>query len=157
MKLKTTLWFIVPMFFISCESDKEKFARAERECAEKNSIEKLEVSLYGYSVKDASLVSIKIKRSGELIEDYQDTISTKFSDSSRLRRDYTIRKNILLTDTVMVTIANEPARKIYGFSYAVNPHFTMMDSNFGCEFSSFIMDGEMLNESTVSLIKRSAK
>ena len=153
MKLKKALCFILPLFFMACESEHEKFARAERECSQKTSIDKLELSLYGYSYEDANSVCIKIQRSGKIIADYMDTIPKKFNDPSRLRRDYTIKKNILLTDTLMVKIADEPAKKLYGFSYAVQPHFSMMDRDYGCEFSSFVADGTIVKESTVVFIK----
>lgn len=157
MKLKKAVWFIVPLFFIACESDKEKFAQAERECSQKNSIDKLELNFFGYSSKEANSVSIKIQRSDKIIEDYMDTIPKKFSDSIRLRRNYTIKKNILLTDTLMVKIADEATKKIYGFGYAVQPHFSMMDRNYGCEFSSFVEDGKIMKESTVVFTKRKSK
>jgi len=154
MKTKKAICFIVPLFFIACESDKEKFERAARECAQKNTIENLELSLYGYSSKDANSVSVKIQRSGKIIEDYKDTIPKKFSDSLRLRRDYTIKKNILLSDTLFVKIADEPTKKLYGFSYAVQPHFSMMDRNYGCRFSSFIENGKIMNDYRVVFTKK---
>jgi len=44
-----------------------------------------------------------------------------------LRRGYPIEKNILLTDTLLIEIADEPTRKLLGFSYAVRPFFSMVD------------------------------
>ena len=116
-KMKKAVWFIVPLFLMACESEHTKFVRAERECLQKNSIDKLELSLYGYSAKDVNSVSVKIHRSGKIIADYNDTIPKKFRDSIRLRRDYTIERKILLTDTLFVKIAGEPTRKLYGFSF----------------------------------------
>ena len=117
MKMKRALYFIVPLFLTACESEHEKLARAERECMQKNSIDNLELSLYGYSAKDVNSVSVKIQRSGKIIADYNDTIPKKFRDSIRLCRDYSIEKKILLTDSLFVKIAGEPTRKLYGFSF----------------------------------------
>ncbi|KLT66312.1 hypothetical protein [Pedobacter sp. BMA] len=157
MKLIKAISVILLPFFVACESDEKKFARAERECSQKNSVDQLDVSLFGYSYDDADSVSIKIQRDGKIIADYKDALPKKYFDSLRHQRYYTIKKNILLTDTLMVKIAKEPIRKIYGFSYAVKPHFTMMNRDFGCEFNSFVMDGEIVNESTVRVVNKSAK
>ena len=152
--MKKAIYFIVPLFFIACESDKEKFERAARECSQKNSIENLELSFYGYSTMDANSVSIKIQRGGKIIKDYKDTIPKKFTDSLRLRRDYTIKQNILLNDTLLVKIADEPTKKLYGFSYAVQAHFSMMDRNYGCTFSSFTENGKIMKDYRVVFTKK---
>ena len=117
----------------------------------------MELSLYGYSAKEVSSVSIKIQRSGKIIDDYKDTIPKKFTDSIRLRRDYTIEKKILLTDTFFVKIAGEPTRKLYGFSYAVHAQFSMMNRDYGCRFSSFVADGKTFEESTVVFTKKNQR
>lgn len=155
MKLKQALLVIVLLLLIACESDQAKFARAEKECSQKNSIDKLEVSVYGYSPKNENSIAVKILRSGKIIADYQDTITKKYFDSLRLRRDYTIARNILLTDTVIVKVANGPTKKLYGFTYAVKPHYAMMNHNFGCEFSSYIEDGKKFEERSVIFKKGS--
>jgi hypothetical protein len=157
MKVIKAISVILLPFFVACESDEKKFVRAERECYQKNSMDQLDGSLFGYSYDDVDSVSIKIQRGGKIIADYRDALPKKYFDSLRHQRYYTIKKNILLTDTLMVKTANEPTKKIYGFSYAVKPHFTMMNRDFGCEFSSFVIDGELVNESTLSLVNKSAK
>ncbi|WP_025144326.1 hypothetical protein [Pedobacter jeongneungensis] len=157
MKFIKVVPVIIMLFFIACESDETKFARAEKECSQKNSLDRLELSLSGYAIKDADSVSVKILRSGKIIADYKDTITKKFFDSLRLQRHYTIERRILLSDTLIIKIAGEPAKKIYGFAYAVNPHFTMMNSNWGCEFSSYIMDGQLVKDYQVSFINKKSR
>jgi hypothetical protein len=157
MNITKFLSIVILLFLVGCESDEQKMAKAEKECAQKKNIDRLNISFFGYFPKDADTVQIKIKRGNKIIENYNDTIPHRISDSLRHIRYYDINKQIALTDTVWVKIKNEPAKKIYGFKYMVRPHFTMMNSGWGCDFYELVVDGKTNEGAFVNFHKKNQK
>lgn len=141
--MKNLAFVLTAVFLLSCESDKEKLSKAEKECAAQTKIDGFPVSFFGYSPKDADSIHIKIKRGDQVIKSYSDKIPDLISDSLRHQRNYFVKNEILLTDTVFVKIKSEPVKKIYAFKYLVRSHNTMMNKDWGCDFYELIVDGKV--------------
>lgn len=151
MKISNThlvLLFLLTIF-ISCETDEEKIAQAEKECTSQTKIDGFSVSFYGYFLEDADSINIKIRRNGKFILDYNDIIPQRISDSLRHQRNYFVKNEILLTDTVFIKIKGEAAKAISDFKYSVRAHFTMMSRNWGCDFHELKVDGIVNEGATV--------
>lgn len=140
--LQTTFLVLITLLLLSCESDKDRLAKAEKECAAKTKIDGFHISFFGYFPKDADSINILIKRGNQTIRKYSDKIPDVISDSLRHQRNYFVKDEIHLTDTVFVNIKNKPAKKIYGFKYFVRPHYTMMSKDWGCDFYELKADGK---------------
>ncbi|MGG5210865.1 hypothetical protein ACQWU4_18245 [Chryseobacterium sp. MIQD13] len=140
----------ITLLLLSCESDKERLSKIEKECAAKTKIDGFTISFFGYFPKDADSIDIQIKRGDNMIQNYSDKISDMISDSLRHQRNYLVKNEILLTDTVFVKIKNEPAKKIYGFKYLVRSHYTMMNKDWGCDFYELTTDGKISEGATVN-------
>ncbi|KFF22892.1 hypothetical protein [Chryseobacterium sp. JM1] len=149
ISVKNIALILTAVFLLSCESDKEKLSKAEKECAAQTKIDGFPVSFFGYFPKDADSIYVKIKRGDQLIKNYSDKIPDLISDSLRHQRNYFIKNEILLTDTVFVKIKSEPVKKIYGFKYLVRSHNTMMNKDWGCDFYELIVDGKVSQGATV--------
>lgn len=143
ISVKTIVLILTTTLFISCESDKERLAKVKKECVAKTKIEGFNISFFGYFPKDADSVHIQIKRGNHIIQNYRDKIPNAIFDSLRNQRNYLVKNEILLTDTVFVKIKNEPVKSIYGFKYLVRPHYTMMNKGWGCDFYELTVDGEI--------------
>ena len=154
IKLAGFLCFFTMLLLGACKSDEQKIAEAEAACAKKKDIDHLDVYFYGYFPGDADSLHITIKRKDKVIEDYTDVISPKIQDSLRHERYYSINRTILLTDTVFIKLKNEAVKKVYGFKYLINPHFTMMNSGWGCDFDQLIIDGKMQKDASVNFKKK---
>ncbi|MCT2407475.1 hypothetical protein NZD88_07990 [Chryseobacterium antibioticum] len=155
--MKNLIFVLMALCFISCESDKEKLAKVEKECAAKTKIDGFNVSFFGYFPKDADSVHIQIKRGNQIIQNYHDKIPTAIFDSLRNQRNYLVKNELLLTDTVFVKIKNEPAKKIYGFKYLVRSHYTMMNKGWGCDFYELNVDGEISEGAAVHFTAKNWK
>ncbi|MFN1216805.1 hypothetical protein ACKW6Q_07425 [Chryseobacterium kwangjuense] len=155
--MKRLALILMGIFLLSCESDQEKLAKAEKDCAAKNKIDGFTISFFGYFPKDADSIHIKIKRGNQIIKSYTDKIPETISDSLRHLRNYSLKNNILLTDTVFVSIKNEPVKKIYDFKYMVRAHYTMMNKNWGCDFYELSIDGKKSTGASVDFTNRNWK
>lgn len=136
------LLLLMGIFFLTYESDDARLAKIEKECTARNTIQELSISFFGYFPKDADSIDIKIKRGNTIIKEYTDKIPDKIADSLRHQRYYSIKDEILITDTLFLKIKNEPVKKIYGFQYTVVPHYTMMNKNWGCELGKLTINGK---------------
>ena len=157
-------YFILPLLttflLTSCfdvESDEIKIARAEKECSEKTKVEGLSIFFYGYFKQDADSIQIQIKRKNDIVQAYKDRIPEMVEDSIRHLRHYDFNKEILLTDTLFVSVSTEPVKKIYDFKYIVRPHFSMTNHNWGCDFYQLTVDGEVEEGGTIAFTKSSWK
>jgi len=157
---KIIILMLSVLFFYSCGNDnntltdEEKLALAEKECSERTKIDELPIYFYGYFPQDADTINIKIKRGNSVIKDYNDRIPMQITDSLRHLREYHITEEILLTDTVIIKIKNEPEKKAYNFKYIVNPHYTMSESNYGCDYYEVTVNKEVIEGGTVSFVKQ---
>lgn len=145
------------LVFVACNNkinEKEKLAQIEKECAAKTQIDMLPVYFYGYFATDADSINVKIKRDGKIVDDFTVKIPVAITDSLRHLREYTITKSILLTDTVILTIKNEPSKKAYNFAYRVRPHYTMNKADYGCDFYQVTIDGKQVEGGTVIFTKK---
>lgn len=149
MKKLSILTFILAFIFVACETDQDRFERAEKECANQTKIDGFAVSFFGYFPEDADSINIKIKRNGKFISEYDDIIPQEITDSLRHQRNYFLKNDILLTDTVLVKIKDEAEKTITDFTYSVRPHFTMMSKDWGCDFYDFKVDGIAVEGATV--------
>jgi hypothetical protein len=143
MTNKFIIGLLLTIGLTSCEekeSDEAKIARAEKECQKKTNIDGLRVYFFGYFQSDADSLDIKIKHGDKIIENYIDKIPEVVEDSIRHLRHYDIDRKILITDTLILKIKSEPEKKLYGFKYFVRPHFTMFDSDWGCDFYELTAD-----------------
>ncbi|MBB6372128.1 hypothetical protein [Chryseobacterium shigense] len=147
----------IAIALLSCESDKERLSKIEKECLAKTKIDGFNVSFFGYFPKDADSVNIRIKRRNQIIQNYHDKIPDAISDSLRHQRNYFVKNEILLTDTVFVKIKNEPAKKIYGFRYLVRAHYSMMNKDWGCDFYELTTDGKVSEGASVHFTDKSWK
>jgi hypothetical protein len=149
ISVQTIILVLASLSILSCESDKERLSKVEKECVAKTKIEGFNISFFGYFPKDADSLNIQIKRGDHLIQSYRDKISDVISDSLRHQRNYFVKNEILLTDTVFVKIKNEPIKKIYDFKYLVRAHYTMMNKDWGCDFYELKVDGEISDGASV--------
>ncbi|PQA92458.1 hypothetical protein B0A69_15620 [Chryseobacterium shigense] len=156
-EMKNLSFALMILCLLSCESDKEKLAKVEKECASKTKIDGFTISFFGYFPKDADSVHIQIKRGDQIVQKYYDKIPDAISDSLRNQRSYFVKNEIYLTDTVFVKIKNEPAKKIYGFKYLVRPHYTMMNKGWGCDFYELTVDGEISEGAAVHFTTKNWK
>ncbi|SHG49862.1 hypothetical protein [Chryseobacterium vrystaatense] len=152
----------IPLVFIlllllSCESDKERLAKVEKECSAKTAIDGFNISFFGYFPKDADSVGITIKRGNQIIKNYTDKIPDVISDSLRNQRNYILKNDLLLTDTVFIKIKNEPVKKIYDFKYLVRSHYTMMSKGWGCDFYEMKIDGKIIQSPSVDFTAKNWK
>ncbi len=152
-KLITLTLIIALTSCVDSISDDEKIALAEKECGQKTSIDGLYLMFYGYFPNDADSLFIKIKRGDSICDSYVDKIPAEVHDSIRHLREYQIKKTILLTDTLILKIKSEPEKKIYGFKYIVNPHFTMGNSGWGCDFYECTIDGKVCEGDVARITK----
>lgn len=153
-RLSNILTAISFLLFISCESDADKIARAEKECAAQTSIDGFNVSFYGYFPEDVDSIQVKIKRGNQIVEAYRELIPHKISDSIRHLRDYYVERKINLTDTVFLKIKNEPEIAVSDFKYLVRPHFGMMKRDWGCDFYELKVNGEISEGAHVAFTKK---
>lgn len=156
MKKFLCLSLIIPLL-LSCESDKERLAKIEKECSAKTQIDGFNISFFGYFPKEADSIHVKIKRGDQIINEYSDKIPETISDSLRHLRNYFVKNDILLTDTVFVSIKNEPVKKIYDFKYLVRPHYTMMNKDWGCDFYELSIDGKKSTGTSVDFMNSNWK
>lgn len=147
----------ITIVLLSCENDKERLSKIEKECSAKTKVDGFNISFFGYFPKDADSVNIQIKRENQIIRNYNDKIPDAISDSLRHQRNYLVKNEILLTDTVFVKIKNEPAKKIYGFKYLVRAHYTMMSKDWGCDFYELTIDGKVSEGASVHFTAKSWK
>jgi len=160
LKNKFFTAIIIALSFLSCintKKDNRKIAAAEKECSLKKDIAGLDIRFYGYFKSEADSINIKIKRGNTIAENYNDKIPEKINDSLRHTRYYEIMKNILLTDTVIITIKSEPEKKIYDFKYLVRPHHSMTTRNWGCDFYQLTIDGKIQEGNSISFRKNGWK
>jgi len=128
------------------KSDKEKIALAQ--------LDELYVKFFGYFPKEAHLINVKIKRGKYIIENFNDIIPDSVVDSLRHQRDYYLKKEILLSDTVIFKIENEPEKKTYDFKYRVRAHYTMFSSGFGCDYYEVTVNGKKIEGGCINFIKK---
>lgn len=155
--MKHAFFVLISLLLLSCESDKEKLAKIEKECSAKTQIDGFNISFFGYFPKEVDSIHIKIKRGHQIIKEYRDKIPETISDSLRHLRNYSLKSNILLTDTVFVSIKNEPVKKIYDFKYMVRAHYTMMNKDWGCDFYELSIDGKKSTGASVDFTNRNWK
>jgi len=136
------------------KSDKEKIALAQLECSKKTRIDELYIKFFGYFPKEAHLINIKIKRGKYIIENFNDIIPDTVVDSLRHQRDYCLKKEILLSDTVIFKIKNEPEKKAYDFKYRVRAHYNMFSSGFGCDYYEVTVNGEKIEGGGIDFMKK---
>lgn len=140
---------ILAFIFVACETDQDRFEKAEKECASQTKIDGFAVSFFGYFPEDADSINIKIKRNGKFISEYDDVIPQEITDSLRHLRNYFVKNEILLTDTVLVKIKGEAAKTVTDFKFSIRPHFTMMSKDWGCDFYELKVDGIVVEGATV--------
>lgn len=155
--MKTLTFALLTLFLLSCESDKKRLSKIEKECSAKTKIEGFNISFFGYFPKDADSIYIQIKRGDQIIQNYRDKIPDIISDSLRHQRNYLVKNEIRLTDTVFIKIKNEPAKKIYDFKYLVRPHYTMMNKDWGCDFYELKVDGKIREGAAVDYTAKNWK
>lgn len=155
--MKRLAFALLTLFLLSCESDKERLSKIEKECSAKTTIEGFNISLFGYFPKDADSIYIQIKRGDQIIQNYHDKIPDAVVDSLRHQRNYMVKNEIYLTDTVFVKIKHEPAKKIYDFKYLVRYHYTMMNKDWGCDFYELKVDGKIKEGATVDFTAKNWK
>ncbi|MBL1219457.1 hypothetical protein JET18_01330 [Chryseobacterium sp. L7] len=155
--MKPMFFVLLGVFLLSCESDKERLAKIEKECSAKTQIDGFNISFFGYFPKEADSIHIKIKRGDQIIKEYSDKIPETISDSLRHLRNYSLKNDILLTDTVFVSIKNEPVKKIYDFKYLVRPHYTMMNKDWGCDFYELSIDSKKSTGASVDFMNSNWK
>lgn len=155
--MKSMFFVLMGVFLLSCESDKERLAKIEKECSAKTQIDGFNISFFGYFPKEADSIHIKIKRGDQIINEYSDKIPETISDSLRHLRNYSLKNDILLTDTVFVSIRNEPVKKIYDFKYLVRAHYTMMNKDWGCDFYELSIDGKKSTGASVDFMNSNWK
>ena len=136
------------------KSDKGKIALAQLECSKKTRIDELYIKFFGYFPKEAHLINIKIKRGKYIIENFNDIIPDTVVDSLRHQRDYCLKKEILLSDTVIFKIKNEPEKKAYDFKYRVRAHYNMFSSGFGCDYYEVTVNGEKIEGGGIDFMKK---
>jgi hypothetical protein len=151
------LALLIISFFSSCfgPSDEEKMAKVEAECSKRNSIDGLYLRFLGYFPSDADTIKVIIKSMNNKIDSFVDVIPHRVTDSIRHLREYTINRNILLTDTLFLKIDCEPVKKVYDFKYRVRAQFAMFDHNWGCSLCSLTVDGKPEQSGYVSFMKTS--
>lgn len=147
--VRSVLLLSVILNSLSCETESENLRKAEEECRNKKTIEGLNISFYGYFPEDADTVHVRIKRSGNFVEEYSDRIPDMISDSVRHIRRYYLNKEIELNDTVYLSIDNEPVKMISGFNYVVRPHFSMLKKAYGCDLFELYTDGKLVEGAVV--------
>lgn len=151
------IFLILPFLFVACETDQDRFEKAEKECANQTKIDGFAISFFGYFPEDADSINIKIKRNGKFILEYDDIVPQEITDSLRHQRNYFVKNEILLTDTVLLKIKGEADKIITDFTYSVRPHFTMMSKDWGCDFYDFKVDGIAVEGATVMFVKKDSK
>jgi len=154
--LNRILVLILCLCFSSCfeKSDNENIALAQQECSKKTSIDGLNVKFFGYFPEEAHLINIKIKRGNNIIENFNDIIPDSVVDSLRHQREYYLNREILLSDTVILKIKNEPEKKVYDFQYRVRAHYTMFSSRFGCDYYEVTVNGEKIEGGGIDFMKK---
>ncbi|MEN7550830.1 hypothetical protein AAG747_23115 [Rapidithrix thailandica] len=120
-----------------------KRQKAELECTTKTKIDGFNILFMGYFPEDASEINVRIKRGNTLVKQYSDTIPLVIDDSLRHSRWYRLNQEILLTDTVLLSIDNGETKKVYDFEYTVRPLFTMLSQNWACLFDRLTVDGSV--------------
>jgi hypothetical protein len=153
---KVVVLMIYVLLFCACNNtnDQEKIAQAEKDCAQKTKIDALHISFFGYFPDEADSINVKIKRGNQIIADFNEKIPLMIVDSLRHLREYTIQKEILLTDTVILKIKNETEKKAYHFKYMVRPHFTMSNCAYACEYYEVTVDNKVIEGGGVDFMKK---
>ncbi len=145
---KGLILFAVVFTFFSCinrdECEAEKIAEKEK-CDKRVSISKLNIEFFGYFTEDADSIKVSIKRGDRIIETFYAKIPDEIQDSLRHLRRYDLSKKIRLTDTLLLSIKDEPIKKVYGFKYSVEPHYTNGGCGWGCDFSENFVDNEIMH------------
>ena len=154
-----SIFGIILFLFTSCvfnqkSRDKEKIALAEKECSQKTKVDQITIRFYGYFQSEADSINVKIKRGDKIVENFSEKIPEKITDSLRHLREYTLNKEILLTDTLFLKIKNTTVKKVYNFKYLVRPHFTMLSHGWGCDFYELTVDGKVINGGNIEFMKQ---
>ena len=153
---KIIYWILCSLIFssCSCKSNEEKRAIAQMECSKKTKIDGLNVNFMGYFPYEADSINVKIKRGNKLIEDFNDKIPDTIEDSLRHLRVYLLNKEILLTDTVIFKIKNEPEKKAYNFKYFARAPYNMFNSNaYSCYYSEVTVNSKIMENGLIMFMK----
>jgi len=135
------------------KTNKKEVTQTEKDCLEYTKIEGLSVYFYGYFPHEADTIQVKIKRGNKIIKEYSDKIPETISDSLRHLREYSLKNEILLTDTLILKIKNELEKKAYNFKYLLRPHFTMTKSDYACDYYEVTVNNEVISGGNVSFRK----
>lgn len=136
--------FILTISLYSCydSHSEERKKIAELECANKKSVDDISICFFGYTNIEADSIKILQRRAGKIVDSIKVKIPTTIVDSLRHKRELSIKKEVLLSDTLILILNNE--RKIvYNYQYQVNHHNSMFHADYGCDLMNVTIDGEL--------------
>ena len=153
--MKTIIFIFTLLLCYSCyDSDPGERKRiATLECVNKKSIDNIYIYFFGYTTIDADSIKLLQKRSGKIIDSLIVKIPTTIVDSLRHKRELSIKKEVLLTDTLILILKDE-RKLVYNYQYEVNNHNSMFHEDYGCDLMKVTVDGEVNDGAGIGFVKK---